>query len=79
MQEGQEQPLNLLITLSPNSPSSHSHTLMAVCAMAMGVDAYQTCQTSRTTSSDTLSVAPCHDTSSRHGIVPLSSVNQVPK
>ena len=35
VREGQERPLNQLITLSLNSPSSHSLTLMAVCAIAL--------------------------------------------
>ena len=35
VQEGQERPLNLLITLPPNSPSSHSSTLTAVCVMVL--------------------------------------------
>ena len=34
VQEGQGRPQNLLITLSPNFPSSHSPTLTAVCAVA---------------------------------------------
>ena len=34
VQQGQGQPLNLLITLSPNFPTSHSLTLTAVCAVA---------------------------------------------
>ena len=33
VQEGQEWPLNLLITLSPNFLSSHSVTLTAACAV----------------------------------------------
>ena len=35
VQEGQGRPLNLLITLSPNFPSSHSVTLTAARAMAL--------------------------------------------
>ena len=41
----------------------------------MVVDAYQTYQTSRTTFFGRFKCRPCHDTSSRHGIAPRSSVN----